>query len=298
MGDEDVDKSFGGRQRVRPGDEIGELDGQLRRPAQAPTAPQLVAGPPVTDHGHEAAVVEQGVVAAARGAAEGEVDPAGQLAVEGGGASQDGIGDRSGVGQAVEGLVEADARLLRAHDVAHGVAARGAGGEAQTGQLLQHLGDLAVGHPVELDVLTGGQVQPVAAVRPSEASQAPGLLGGEHAARNPHPDHEHVILFLGAHPVRLEGVPVLGGQPGVPLRGEAVQVDDEAGPLGRGDVGGCHWRQGTEGLFPAVLRGVSVRRTVPDAGLTTLRARAGRPNGEAAWCPDQRISSMTPPAER
>jgi hypothetical protein len=96
---------------------------------------------------------------------------------------------------------------------------------------------------VELDVLTGGEVEPVVAVQTSEAGQAPGLLGEEDAPGHPVADHEDVVLLLGAHPVGLEGVTVLGGEPAVTLGGQARQVDLQSGPLGRRYVRCRHGRR-------------------------------------------------------
>ena len=77
MRHKDVDQRFGRGQHVGPGHEVGQLDAQLRCFAQTSRAPQLVAGLAVADHRDEASVVEAGIVAAARGAAEGQVDAAG-----------------------------------------------------------------------------------------------------------------------------------------------------------------------------------------------------------------------------
>ncbi len=225
VGHEHVDQGLGRGQGVGPGHEVGQLDGQVRCLAQAAATPQLVARLTVAHHGHEAAVVQEGVVAAARRAAEGEVDSTRQLAVERGRAGQDGVGDGPGVGQAVERLVEAGARLLRGHHVSHGVAACRAGAETQLGQLVQHLGHLAVLHPVQLHVLPGRQVQPVVAVGASQAGQSPCLVGGEHAARNADANHEHVVLLLSAHAVGLQGVALLRAQPGVTFCGQAGKID-------------------------------------------------------------------------
>ena len=88
-----------------------------------------------------------------------------------------------GVGQAVERLVEAEAGVLGAHHVAQRVAAGRSGGEAEPVEPGQHLGHVAVLDPVQLDVLPGGEVQPVGAVAAGQPGQAPRLVGW--AARRP-----------------------------------------------------------------------------------------------------------------
>ena len=152
-----------------------EQHGERRRLAQAAAGPQLVAGAPVDHHRDQPGVVEQGVVAAAGRAAEGHVEPGRQLHVQLGRAGDQGVGHQAGVGEAVEGLVEADAGVLGAHDVAHRVPAGRAGREPVAGQGVEHVRHLAVGHPVQLDVLAGGEVQPVLGVPGGHAGQAPGL---------------------------------------------------------------------------------------------------------------------------
>src|SRR5947209_16424133 len=84
VGHEHVDQGLGRGHRVAAGQEVGQLDGQRGRSAEAAAAPQLVAGSAVDDGRNEAAVVEQGVVAAPGRATEGEVDLAWELEYEGG----------------------------------------------------------------------------------------------------------------------------------------------------------------------------------------------------------------------
>ena len=146
----------------RAGDEAGEQHGERRAPCRGCRRPRARSrGSPSTTTETKPGVVHQGVVAAAGRAAEGDVDPAGQRDVQLGRPGDDGVGDQPGVGQAVERLVEADAGVLGAHDVAQRVAARRAGGEAGPVDGGEHAGDPAVVHPVQLDVLAGGEVQPV-----------------------------------------------------------------------------------------------------------------------------------------
>src|SRR5690606_16407287 len=131
-------------------------------------------------------------------AAEADVDAAGELAVELGRPGHHRVGDEAGVGQAVEGLVEPDAGVLGAHDVAKGVAAGGAGGETEALDLLQDVGYVAGVDPVELDALPGGEVRPVLCVPGRQAAQAAHLLAEDDAAGHAHPDHEDAVLELGA----------------------------------------------------------------------------------------------------
>lgn len=242
VGHEHVDERLDRWEGVDAGDEGVEEHGEGGRLAEAASDPQLIAGHAVDDLRHESEVVDQGVLSAAGRAAEGDVEPARELAVQLGRASHDGVGDQPGVGQAVEGLVEADAGVLGAHDVAERVPARRPGRQADAGEVGQQERDVSGLDPVELHVLAGGEVQPVGGVAGGEAAEAPELLGGGDAAGDAHPGHEHAVLELRADAVGLERVAVLGGEPPVALGGEALEVDAQAGALGGGDVGEGHAR--------------------------------------------------------
>ena len=82
-----------------------------------------------------------------------------------------------GPGADVEHLVGAGAGQVAAHDVAHRVAARLAGGQAHRRQVAQQIGEAFQLDEVHLDVLAGGEVAPAPAVR-SQTWPKVELLGG------------------------------------------------------------------------------------------------------------------------
>jgi hypothetical protein len=89
----------------------------------------------------------------------------------------------------VEVLFRAGAGEVAAHDVAHGVAARLAGGEPDRGQVSHDLGDPLQLHEVELDVLASGDVAPAPGVLIGDVGHHVELLGGDAAVGQLHPHH-------------------------------------------------------------------------------------------------------------
>ena len=81
---------------------------------------------------------------------------------------------------------------MAAHDVADGVAARLAGGEADRRHQPQDLGRPLELDEVELHVLAGGEVAPAARVGLGDVGEGLELLGGDAAVR--HLDAEHLVV--------------------------------------------------------------------------------------------------------
>jgi hypothetical protein len=127
---------------------------------------------------------------------------------------------------------------VAAHDVADGVAARLAGGQADAGQLPHDRGDVGQLDEVHLHVLAGGDVAPAPRVGLDQVGQHLQLLGLERPVRDLHPHHlvgaalalavdavveaedaEGVLvhgagLVLGQHPLELLNVCESGGADG------------------------------------------------------------------------------------
>ena len=95
---------------------------------------------------------------------------------------------------------------------------------------------------MQLDVLAGREVHPIPRVVPRDADQSSSLVGLQPAAGDAHADHEHVILELRAHTVRLQRVSLLRRQVGIADAGDPLEVDRQARSLGAGDVRSCHER--------------------------------------------------------
>ena len=241
-------------QHVGAAHELGERYRQRRRLPEAPTTRHHVARLAVDHHRHEGDVVDEGVLDAAWRAAERHVDAAREDAVELGRAGEDGVARRPGVGEAVERFVERDPRVLRAHHVAQRVAARGAGGETDPFELREQIPHRSVTDPVQLQVLPGGEVQPILAVPVPESGHGPRLGSGQHPAGHPDAHHEAVILLLRADAPGLQRIAVVGGEPAVTIRGHPVEINGEPGSLRGSDVGCGHDGDGTDvGFRPADL---------------------------------------------
>ena len=89
----------------------------------------------------------------------------------------------------VEHLVGARAGKVTTGDVADGVAARLAAGEADRREQAQRLADLLELHEVELHVLAGGEVAPAARVGLGEVAEHLELVGLDAPVRDLHPEH-------------------------------------------------------------------------------------------------------------
>ena len=104
------------------------------------------------------------------------------------------------IGRGVEDLLGVHASVGRTDDVADGVAAGLAGGQARCAQQPQHLGAFGQRDVVELDVLTGGDVALAQrGVLVGHLTQALHCLRGENAAGNLDANHLHVGLALAVH---------------------------------------------------------------------------------------------------
>ena len=121
------------------------------------------AGP---GEGDDADVVEHRLAAVRRAAREVDLELAGEAL--GDRVAEEEVGDGLRPRRDVEHLERAGAGEVAAGDVADGVAAGLAAGEADRAEEAEHLGDVAQLDEVELHVLAGGEVAP-----------APGVLGGD-----------------------------------------------------------------------------------------------------------------------
>ena len=147
----------------------------------------VVEGARGRDHAH---VVEHGLAAVGGAAREVDLELAGQaLRVR---VAEQPAGRRFRPRRDVELLLRARAGEVAAHDVADGVAAGLAGGEADRRQQAQDLGRLLELHEVELHVLAGGEVAPAPRVRLGDVGARLELLGGQAAVR--HLDPEHLVV--------------------------------------------------------------------------------------------------------
>ena len=150
--------------------------------------------------GDHADVVEHRLTAV--GLAPGEVDlelprePLGERVVE------EVLEGRLGPGADVEVLVRAGTGEVAAHHVAHGVAARLAGGQPDAGHVAQGGWDLLEVDEVELHVLPGGEVAPATAVGLRDVGEHVELLGGDGAVGHLHPHH----LVVAALPLAVDPV--------------------------------------------------------------------------------------------
>ena len=203
VGDEGLDERLTGGQHVAARHEREQGHGERGGHAEAAAGPQPVARLTPLDDRLEAGIVDAGVLGARRAAAEGHVDPARQDAVELDRPGHDRLRGGERVGPAVEGLVEADTGVRAGHHVAQRVAAGRAVRQPAGLDAGQHVGDRRGGDVVELDVLTGGEVDPAHAVRVDQVGHRERLHRRERAAGDADPDHEGVGLHLRAHPVRL-----------------------------------------------------------------------------------------------
>ena len=135
-------------------------------------------------------VVEHRLAAVGRAAGEVDLELAGQaLRVR---VAQQPVGGRLGPRRDVELLLRARAGEVAAHDVADGVAARLARGQADRRQQAQDLGRLLELDEVELHVLAGGEVAPAAGVGLGDVGERLELLGGDPAVR--HLDAQHLVV--------------------------------------------------------------------------------------------------------
>ena len=213
-------------------------DGDLPR---LPPAQSSYPGTPSTTHRDEPGVVEQGVVAAARRAAQRHVQPGRQHHVQFGRPGDERVGHVPGVGEAVERLVQPDAGVLGAHHVADRVTARRPGRQPVAAERRRARRSTSRSRTqcssTFWRVVTWSQSSPCRAATRARPRAWP---VGSDPTGDPDPDHEHVVLALRAHAVGLERVAVLGSQPVVALDGQAVEVDGQAGALGCGDVRSCH----------------------------------------------------------
>ena len=276
--DEGLGERQGGRQDVAAGDEVGQRHAHERRRPQAAARPQPVAGLAVHDDRLEPAVVEPGVVGAGGAAAEGQVDPAGQDDVQLGGAATTAAGHGPGVGPAVEGLVEADAGVGAGHHVAVGVPARRPVGEAEGVAGGEHGGHGPGRHVVQLEALAGGDVDPALAVGVGERGHRPGLRRADPPAGHADADHEDAGLRLGADPVGLEGVAVLGVSHPSPSAARRARSAGRPARLTAGMSGAAAMPPSQQtGLFPRVSPPRRACDALLTAGATTAPGRFHAP---------------------
>ena len=185
------------RQQLVRCQEVGEQLGLMRHRAEPAADVQLEAAPGLAvhlaGHRHGAQVVHPhqpaGLVAAA---GEGDLELAPEV-LHVGMAEQE-VGQRPRVGGDVEGLGMAHAGHRAGGDVAHRVAARLAGGDADRGQPPHQVGGVHHVDEVELDVLARGDVADAVGVFFSKIGQdldlfrvqpAPGDLDALHAGGVP-----------------------------------------------------------------------------------------------------------------
>ena len=132
------------------------------------------------------------------GAGEGGLELAGEALGDGMAHTEADVGRQVGCG--IEHLVWVNAGVGRSYDVADGVAAGFAGGQAGSAEQAQHLGALGQGDVVELDVFAGGDVALAQrGVLVGHLSEALHGLRGEDAAGNLDTDHLDVGLALPVH---------------------------------------------------------------------------------------------------
>ncbi len=173
----------------------GELLQRLRRVrVRAQTAGHEHAEPgfegavgPGPVHRDDAGVVEHRLAAVGGAAREVDLELAGE-------ALRDGVAEEQVLGGLrpradVEHLVGARAGEVAARDVAHGVAAGLAAGEADRGEEPQHLGGLLELHEVELRVLAGGEVPPAPRVALGDVAEHLELVGFDPPVGDLHPHH-------------------------------------------------------------------------------------------------------------
>ena len=130
----------------------------------------------VTDDGAEADVVDRALDAVLVAAAvESDLELAGQIAGEI--LAQEGVRDALGVGTHVEDFILGKAGPDARGDVADGVVAGLAIGEADIGQEVHEAGDLRERDEVVLDVLAGGEVAFAAAILLGHFGELIGLFG-------------------------------------------------------------------------------------------------------------------------
>ena len=104
--------------------------------------------------------------------------------------------DRLAVGRDVEGGAVAHAGERARGHVAHGAAACFAHRQADLVEALHRLGHAGQRHEVELHVLARGDVAEAARVFVGDVGEAIDLRRGEHALRDLHAQHVHVLLAL------------------------------------------------------------------------------------------------------
>src|SRR6266567_1855910 len=134
------------------------------------------------------------------------------------------VGDFPRDGGGVDELVSGDPGQWTPSDIAHHVAAGAFGGEADLVQCIDHLGQRLNGEPVQLDVLSRGDVGQVAAMLAGNAANLPQLVRGEDTVGNADAQHE---VFGGQALAALAA----GGAHAIALGVHAPPLEVERSPL-------------------------------------------------------------------
>src|SRR4051794_8450931 len=156
------------------------------------------------------------------------------------GGADEALVDRPDLRRCIEHLVGRNARERAAEDHARSIAARFAGREPGGLEALEDRGDVLDPDPVELNVLTIGDIGQVAAVSLGCPGDRAELLGAHAATVDPDPHHEELVLELlrlrGAGPFARDILPALRIQ--APPSHPAPQIlrADRAEPAGSEDA--------------------------------------------------------------
>ena len=200
---EDPQQRLGERQQLLLGEEVGVLQRLVRDRAEAApdhhpeAAPGGAVGPPHS--GRQPQIVERAEVPE-RVVDSGQEDlelAAQALAV---GVPQEVAGQLHAVGGDVERLGRADAGVGGRADVAHDVAARLLAGHLGAVEGAHHLGAVGQLHPVDLDVLAGGEVGDAVPVDLGDVREGAQLLGRHQAQGELAAHHVHAVLALPVDP--------------------------------------------------------------------------------------------------
>ena len=189
-----------GHARPHLGDAVGfhegaQALGEHRVGGQTAADGQVVAGLAVrADDPAEGDVVDLGVRAAGGASADRGLVLAGQVRERG--VAQVALGHRADRGRGVDHLVGGDPRERAPQDHAWRVAAGFLRREAHAFQGLPDRGHVLDPDPVQLHVLTVGDVGDVTAVALAHPRDRPQLLGGHRPAVDPDPQHEELVLEL------------------------------------------------------------------------------------------------------
>ena len=280
-----VGDRLGDGQHLVGGHEVEEEMREARVRRQRAAEPELEPGAAVAGGGDEAEVVDLGVGHAAVAAGDVDVEPSRQAGVVAGRVGEEEVVDLHHRRPGLEGLARADPGAAAADDVAHRVAARRAGGEAERGGPLENLAHPATPHRVELEVLAGGDVGLAVGEPRGEVRHPTQPAGLDPPAGDADPDHVQARGALAADAPGLEAVELLGGEAVVALALEAVEVDVEALTLDPLDIDPLLPQRafGLDGHVPSL-------GPAPRPGLRRGRTNPGRMGwGDArrtprSWC--------------